>query len=109
MADDQGRRARRSGLSRGDTVVIRDGYGVACGLARALNEPSRSAVQRLGFSYEGTPRRHVVTRGRSRDTAWLALTDQEWPRIAAGCARWLAEQNFLDGVQVRSRRDLLGR
>ena len=73
----------------------------------ALNAPSRRAAERLGFAYEGTFRRHRVTKGRSRDTAWFAMTDDDWPRIRAAHDAWLAEGNFVDGVQQRRLADLL--
>lgn len=140
-------------------VVIRDGAGVACGLASlmridpangvvevgnvvlgprlqrttaateamallarhvfdlgfrrfewkcdALNAPSRRAAERLGFTYEGTFRRHVVTKGRSRDTAWFAMTLDDWPRIRAAHDAWLDPVNHVDGVQKRRLADLL--
>ena len=50
----------------------------------ALNAASRRAAARLGFTYEGTFRQAVVTKGRNRDTAWFAITDTEWPRAAGG-------------------------
>ncbi|MFT4010512.1 MAG: GNAT family protein [Nocardioidaceae bacterium] len=40
----------------------------------ALNERSRRAAERLGFSYEGTWRNALVYKGRNRDTAWFAMT-----------------------------------
>lgn len=36
----------------------------------ALNEPSRRAAKRLGFTFEGQFRQAVVSKGRNRDTAW---------------------------------------
>ncbi|MCZ4497780.1 MAG: N-acetyltransferase [Marmoricola sp.] len=69
----------------------------------SLNAPSRSAAQRLGFTYEGTFRNAVVYAGRTRDTAWFSITDEEWPALRAGFERWLSPDNFdADGVQ-RSR------
>lgn len=74
----------------------------------SLNAPSRRAAERLGFAYEGTFRRHVVTKGRSRDTAWFAMTLDDWPRISAAHAAWLAPENFdAGGVQRRRLADLL--
>ena len=46
-----------------------------------LNEPSRRAAARLGFTYEGTFRQAVVYKGRNRDTAWFAITDEQWPAL----------------------------
>lgn len=74
-----------------------------------LNVPSRRAAERLGFRYEGTFRRHLVTKGRSRDTAWFAMTLDEWPRIRAAHEAWLDPANFDDGVQRVRLGDLLDR
>ncbi|MEO0424488.1 MAG: GNAT family protein [Pseudomonadota bacterium] len=69
----------------------------------SLNAPSRAAAQRLGFTYEGTFRHNVVYKGRNRDTAWYAITDDEWPSIKQGFERWLAPDNFDgEGQQRRS-------
>lgn len=142
--------ARRCGPGTVD-VVVRDGEGVACGLASlmrideangvveignvllgprlqrttaateafsllarhvfdlgyrrlewkcdSLNAPSRRAAQRLGFTCEGTFRRHVVTKGRSRDTTWFAMVVEDWPAIRAAHDAWLDPANFDDGAQ----------
>ena len=55
----------------------------------AKNARSRAAAQRLGYSFEGIFRQHMVIKGRNRDTAWFAMLDHEWPRIAAVMAHWL--------------------
>lgn len=69
----------------------------------ALNEPSRRAALRLGFSYEGTFRQAAVVRGRNRDTAWYSITDREWPDLKSAFGRWLAPENFTDaGRQLLS-------
>ena len=58
----------------------------------ALNEPSRRAALRLGFSYEGTFHHHMIVKGENRDTAWFAMLDHEWPRVKAALERWLAAE-----------------
>jgi RimJ/RimL family protein N-acetyltransferase len=66
----------------------------------ALNAPSRAAALRLGFTFEGIFRKALVYRGRSRDTAWYAIVDDEWPRAQRAFERWLAPENFdADGRQ----------
>ncbi|HUN84238.1 MAG TPA: GNAT family protein [Terracidiphilus sp.] len=60
----------------------------------ALNEPSRRAALRLGFTYEGIFRQHMVVKGRSRDTAWFAMLDEEWPECKRAFEMWLAPENF---------------
>ena len=60
----------------------------------ALNAPSRSAAARLGFTYEGTFRQHIVSKGRNRDTAWYSIIDSEWPSIKDALEAWLEPSNF---------------
>ena len=60
----------------------------------ALNAPSRRAALRFGFTFEGHFRRAVIIRGRSRDTAWFSIIDEEWPALKAVYERWLAPGNF---------------
>jgi RimJ/RimL family protein N-acetyltransferase len=60
----------------------------------ALNAPSRRAALRLGFVFEGIFRQHMIVKGRSRDTAWFAMLDGEWPRCRAAFEAWLAPENF---------------
>jgi RimJ/RimL family protein N-acetyltransferase len=66
----------------------------------ALNEPSRRAAQRLGMSYEGIFRQATISKGRSRDTAWYAAIDKEWPELQNAFTRWLDASNFdANGMQ----------
>ncbi|HZP19420.1 MAG TPA: GNAT family protein [Bauldia sp.] len=60
----------------------------------ALNEPSRRAAARLGFTYEGTFRQHMIVKGRNRDTAWFAMLDTDWSGRKAAFERWLDPANF---------------
>jgi hypothetical protein len=55
----------------------------------SLNEPSRRAAIRLGFRFEGIFRQHMIIKGHSRDTAWYAMLDHEWPDVRAALERWL--------------------
>ena len=57
----------------------------------ALNARSRAAAERLGFTFEGIFRQHMIIKGRNRDTAWYAMLDHEWPAIRANFERWLSE------------------
>ena len=68
----------------------------------SLNEPSRRAARRLGFTYEGTFRNAVVYKGRSRDTAWFSIIDTEWPAARAEFERWLDPENFDDQGHQRT-------
>jgi RimJ/RimL family protein N-acetyltransferase len=68
----------------------------------ALNAPSRRAAERFGFVFEGVFAEHMVIKGRNRDTAWYAITDQRWPAVRAAFDAWLAPSNFdADGRQAR--------
>jgi RimJ/RimL family protein N-acetyltransferase len=60
----------------------------------SLNAPSRRAALRLGFTYEGTFRQHMINKGRNRDTAWFSILDGEWPSRRARLERWLDPANF---------------
>jgi RimJ/RimL family protein N-acetyltransferase len=72
-----------------------------------LNAASRRAAERFGFSFEGVFHKHRVVKGRNRDTAWYAMTDDEWPAIRSGFEAWLAPENFnAEGEQRRSLADL---
>lgn len=60
----------------------------------ALNAPSRRAAERYGFHPEGLFRQHMIVKGRSRDTAWYAMLDGEWPARKRAFERWLDPANF---------------
>jgi RimJ/RimL family protein N-acetyltransferase len=74
----------------------------------ALNAGSRRAAERLGLTYEGTFRQASVYKGRSRDTAWYAAIDSEWPRLRAAFETWLGPDNFdATGCQRRRLSELM--
>jgi RimJ/RimL family protein N-acetyltransferase len=69
----------------------------------ALNEKSRAAALRLGFTFEGIFYQHMVVKEHNRDTAWYSILDHEWLRIRSNFDRWLAPSNFNDrGRQLLS-------
>jgi RimJ/RimL family protein N-acetyltransferase len=75
----------------------------------ALNQPSRRAALRLGFTFEGIFRQHTIVKGRNRDTAWFSMLDREWPQRRASFEQWLAPSNFgPDGRQKLSLSHLNG-
>jgi RimJ/RimL family protein N-acetyltransferase len=60
----------------------------------ALNERSRAALEALPARFEGIFTKHMLVRdGTLRDSAWYAVTDEEWPAV---------RQNLLDRLS-RSR------
>ncbi|MCU7648197.1 GNAT family N-acetyltransferase [Pseudomonas piscis] len=66
------------------------------------NARSRYAAERLGFSFEGVFRQHMVAKGQNRDTAWFSILDSEWPAIARGFEQWLGDANQGPHGQLRS-------
>jgi RimJ/RimL family protein N-acetyltransferase len=70
----------------------------------SYNAKSRAAAERFGFTYEGVFRNHMVVKGRNRDSAWFAITREDWPAIRSAFERWLAPENFDE--QGRQRRSL---
>jgi RimJ/RimL family protein N-acetyltransferase len=60
----------------------------------SLNEPSRRAALRFGFTFEGIFRQHMVVKDRNRDSAWYAMTDGDWPLTRAAFESWLDPANF---------------
>lgn len=65
------------------------------------NARSKYAAERLGFSFEGVFRQHMVVKGQNRDTAWYSILDGEWPAIAAGFEQWLSDENQTPDGQVK--------
>ena len=59
-----------------------------------LNEASKKAARRLGFEFEGVHKRHMVVKGRVRDTAWFAMTLDTWPGVKDALEAWLRPDNF---------------
>ncbi len=48
----------------------------------ARNERSRAAILALGAQFEGVFRKHMrMADGRIRDSAWYAITDDDWPAV----------------------------
>jgi RimJ/RimL family protein N-acetyltransferase len=66
----------------------------------SLNAPSCRAALRYGFVFEGIFRQHMITKDRSRDTAYFSMLDSEWPARKLAFERWLSPENFdSDGRQ----------
>ncbi|MEY4697843.1 MAG: hypothetical protein RIT14_2271 [Pseudomonadota bacterium] len=105
--------ALQKGRAATEAMVLMMGWAFDAGYRRyewkcdARNLPSRRAAQRLGFSFEGIFRQHMVIKGRNRDTAWFAITDADWPALRAAFAEWLDPANFdAAGRQRRRLSDL---
>lgn len=71
------------------------------------NQRSKAAAARLGFTFEGLFRQHMIVKGRNRDTAWFSMLDGEWPARKVAFETWLDTANFdPEGRQKRSLSDL---
>jgi RimJ/RimL family protein N-acetyltransferase len=59
----------------------------------ARNERSRKAMEALPARFEGIFRKHMLVRGGEvRDSAYYAITDDEWPEVKANLERRLASR-----------------
>ncbi|MFV0321884.1 MAG: GNAT family N-acetyltransferase [Alphaproteobacteria bacterium] len=69
----------------------------------AANKASINAALRLGFSYEGLFRNHLLYKGRNRDTWWSSMIDSDWPNVKESFIGWLSPNNFSnDAMQLQS-------
>jgi RimJ/RimL family protein N-acetyltransferase len=65
------------------------------------NEPSKRAALRYGFQFEGIFRKHMIIKGKNRDTAWYAMTDDDWAIAKPAFKAWLSPSNFdAQGKQI---------
>ena len=72
----------------------------------SLNQLSRRAAERLGFTYEGRFRQAVVYKGRHRDTDWVSKIDKEWAAVKSRLEKWLSPDNFDEkGQQIKALSD----
>jgi RimJ/RimL family protein N-acetyltransferase len=76
----------------------------------ALNEPSRRAALRYGFTFEGVFRQHMIMKGKNRDTAWYSMLDSEWHSRRLAFEAWLNPNNFgADGRQLSTLAQIRGK
>jgi RimJ/RimL family protein N-acetyltransferase len=86
------------------------GYRRLVWKCNALNAPSKRAAERLGFTYEGRHRMHMVVRGHQRDTDWYSIVGDEWPRCRNALLAWLDATNFAsDGTALHGLAELRSR
>jgi RimJ/RimL family protein N-acetyltransferase len=86
------------------------GYRRLVWKCNALNAPSKRAAIRLGFTYEGRHRMHLIVKGRQRDTDWYSIVGDEWPRCRDAMLAWLDPSNFAsDGTALYGLADLRSR
>jgi RimJ/RimL family protein N-acetyltransferase len=60
----------------------------------ALNTRARTALEALPARFEGVFRKHMLVRGGTvRDSAWYAITDEDWPSVRANLERRVNEKS----------------
>jgi RimJ/RimL family protein N-acetyltransferase len=85
------------------------GYRRLAWKCNALNVPSKRAAERLGFTFEGTHRMHMVAKGRRRDSDWYSIIEDEWPSRRDALLAWLGPENFApDGTAKRGLAEIRG-
>jgi len=67
------------------------------------NAASKRAALRFGFRFEGIFRNDMVVKGANRDTAWFAMTDEDWLTIKLAYQAWLARGNFDESGHQREK------
>ncbi|OJD13795.1 hypothetical protein AJ78_05777 [Emergomyces pasteurianus Ep9510] len=71
-----------------------------------FNVPSKRAAERLGFVFEGVFRKHMIVKGRNRDSAWFSIVDDEWEGgVRRAFEEWLSADNF--DSEGRQKEDLV--
>lgn len=101
--------ALQKGAAATEALVLMMAWAFGAGYRRfewkcdTLNLPSRRAAQRLGFSFEGIFRNHLIIKGRNRDTAWFSVIDSDWPGLSEAFGCWLSPANFDSSGQQRDR------
>ena len=59
----------------------------------ALNTRARAALEALPARFEGIFQKHMLVReGTVRDSAWYAITDDDWPAVRANLERRISEK-----------------
>jgi len=66
------------------------------------NARSKRTAVRLGYTFEGVFRQHMVVKGKNRDTTWYSIISTEWPAVAAGFEKWLARDNQPKTGQIKT-------
>jgi RimJ/RimL family protein N-acetyltransferase len=82
--------ARGTHINPAAKLVLLD-HAFACGAERvelktdSRNAASRAAMLKMGATFEGIHRRHMLCPdGSWRDTAWFSVIREDWPVVKAG-------------------------
>jgi RimJ/RimL family protein N-acetyltransferase len=86
------------------------GYRRLVWKCNALNAPSKHAAERLGFTFEGRLRAHMVQKAHLRDTDYYSIVGDEWPLRRDALAAWLDPANFAaDGTALHGLAEIRSR
>ena len=66
------------------------------------NARSKRTAVRLGYTYEGVFRQHMLVKGNNRDTTWYSIIGTEWSAVAASFEKWLAPKNQPESGQIKT-------
>ncbi len=90
------RSAWRTGANVEAKLLLLEHAFDRCGLQRvefktdARNLQTRGALLAFGARFEGIFRKHMVLPSGPRDSAWYAVTDDDWPAVRERLERRLA-------------------
>jgi RimJ/RimL family protein N-acetyltransferase len=77
----------RSGMNVEAKLLLLEHAFEASGMQRvefktdARNERTRGSLLKLGAQFEGIARRHMMLPTGPRDSAWYAITEDDWPEV----------------------------
>jgi RimJ/RimL family protein N-acetyltransferase len=77
----------RSGVNVEAKLLLMEHAFERCGMQRvefktdARNERTRGSLLKLGAQFEGIARRHMMLPTGPRDSAWYAVTEDDWPGV----------------------------
>ncbi|HEY4349534.1 MAG TPA: GNAT family protein [Gaiellaceae bacterium] len=81
--------AHRTGANVETKLMLLEHAFERCGLQRVefktdvRNERTRGALLALGAQFEGIFRKHMMLPSGPRDSAWYAVTEDDWPEVKA--------------------------
>jgi N-acetyltransferase len=81
--------AHRTGANVETKMLLLEHAFERCGMQRvefktdARNERTRGSLLALGAQFEGIARKHMMIPSGPRDSAWYAVTEDDWPEVKA--------------------------
>ena len=90
------RSAQGTGANSETKFLLLERAFEVCGLQRvefktdARNERARGGLESIGAQFEGIFRKHMMLPTGPRDSAWYAITDDDWPEAKAALRQRIA-------------------